>query len=383
MKLNKLSVVALLAMLAFPLATFAFTFNDGDTKLPNPINDDYYTVGENVTLDTPVFGDMMAAGAQVEINAPVSQDVGLVGGNISVKGEVGDDARLAGGDIKVDSIVKSDLVAGGGNITLGEHGFVGGDFVFGAGTVRIDGTVNGNVLGATNELYINNEIKGNVRLVNVEKIAFGPNGKILGDLSYHGEKASPDVTSETVKGKIDFSSTETPVENEDFGSLALNLLSGFSVFGLLSLLFTGLFCLWAFRHFMVHAVDAANLKPLPSLGIGFLVAFVIPVLALVLLITGIGLPLATLLFLAWLLALLAGKLVGILLIGLHAVKADHKSSFPRLFWAFSVGAFAFSILGIIPVLGWIMGLLINLLGMGGLILVLNDLYHSEHKKKLL
>ncbi len=383
MKLNKISTVALLAMLAFPIAAFAFTFNDGETPLPNPITDDYYTAGENVIQDTPVFGDMIAAGGQVQIDAPVSQDLTLAGGNITIKGEIGDDARLAGGDIRVDSIVKDDLIAGGGNITITDQGFVGGDFVFGGGSVRIDGVVNGNLLGATNELFINNEIKGNVRLLGVEKVTFGPNGKVLGNFSYHSQEASPSITSDTVKGKIDFSSSEIPVEKEDFGAVAWGLLAGFSIFGFLSLLFTGLFCLWGFRHFLEHAVDAANLKSLPSLGLGFLITFVTPILGLVLLVTGIGFPLALILLTAWLLILFIGKLVGILVIGLRLVKSDHKSSFPRLFWAFTVGALIFSILALIPVLGWIIRLLLNLLGVGGLLLVLTDLYHSEHKKKII
>jgi hypothetical protein len=381
MKLNKLSALALLALLAFPIATFAFTLGDGKTPLPNPITDDYYTAGDTVTLDTPVFGDMIAAGGQVRIEAPVSQDLTLAGGNITVNGEIGDDARLAGGDIRIESIVKDDLVAGGGNITITNQGFVGGDFVFGGGSVRIDGVVNGNVLGATNDLFINNEIKGNVRLMNVERVVFGPNGKVLGDFSYHSQAAIPGVTPETVKGKIDFSSTKIPVGKNDLGKLAAGLIAGFSVFGFLSLLFTGLFCLWAFRHSMVRAVDAANEKSLPSLGLGFLILFVAPIAAMALLFTGVGLPLSVMVFFAWSLLFILGKLVGVLAIGLRLVKADHKSSFPRLFGAFAVGAFIFTVLGLIPVLGWIAQLLLRLLGIGGLLFVLSGFYQLEHKKK--
>jgi len=372
-----------LALLAFPLAAFAFTFSDGEAKLPETITDDFYTVGQNVSLENPVYGDMMAAGGQVKIDAPVSQDLVLVGGHISIQGEIGDDARLAGGDIQIDSIVKDDLIVGGGTIELGDKGFVGGDFIFGAGSVKINGEINGNVLGATNELFINNEIKGNVRLMDIEKITFGPKGKVLGDFSYRSPKASADITSETVKGKITYSATEMPIDQKDFRKIAWGILSGFSIFGFLSLLFTGLFFLWAFRHFLVIAVGAANTKSLPSLGIGFLAAFVTPVLVLILLVTGIGLPLALIVLLVWGLLLFVGKLVGILMIGMRLIRTNEKSSFPRLYWAFAVGAFLFSVLALIPVLGWILRLLLSLLGIGALLLVLTNLYHSEHKKKII
>ena len=381
MKLKKISSMAILALLFFPLAAFAFSLGEGEAKLTQTLTDDYYTAGQNILLDVPVFGDMIAAGGQAEINAPVSQDLTLVGGNILIQGEIGDDARIAGGDIRINSIIKGDLIVGGGNLTLAEQGFVGGDFVFGSGSVRIDGVINGNVLGSAGELAINGEIKGNVRLVNVERITFGPNGKVLGDFSYRSPNPSAAVTSETVKGKIEHSATEVPIDQRDFRKIAWGILSGFSLFSFLSLLFTGLFFLWAVRLLMVHAVEFGTKKSLPSLGIGFLVAFVTPILALVLLVTGIGLPLALILLASWCLILFVGKLVGVLVVGMLLIKADGKSSFPRLYWAFAVGAFVFSILAMIPVLGWILRFLLSLLGIGALLLVLAGLYQSEHKKK--
>ncbi len=382
MKLKKISSVAILILLALPVVALAFTLGDGETPLPNPISDDFYTAGQSITLENPVYGDMMAAGGQIQIEEPVSQDLTLVGGNISIQSEIGDDARIAGGDIRIGSIIKGDLIVGGGSIAIDDEGFVGGDFVFGAGSVKINGTINGNVLGATNELFINSEIKGNVRLMDIEKITFGPNGKVLGDFSYRSAEASPTVTSETVMGKISYSATEVPMEEKDFRKIAWGVLSGFSIFGFLSLLFTGLFFLWAFQHLLIQASRAAGVKILPSLGFGFLIAFATPAILLVLLITGIGLPLSLILLFAWLLILLIGKLVAILMIGMRLVRSDEKSSFPRLYWAFAVGAFIFSLLAMIPVFGWILRLLLNLLGIGALLLVLANFYKSEHKKKI-
>lgn len=383
MNLKKTIPLALLPVLLFPIAAFAFVFDDGTAAAPPSINNDYYTAGENISLNSSVNGDVAAAGGHVEINAPISQDLALVGGNVSINSEIGDDARIAGGDLQIDSIIKGDLVAGGGNITLGKNGFVGGDFVFGGGNIRIDGTVNGNVLGVANDVWINGEIKGNVRLVNVENIHFGPAGKVMGDLNYHSAKPSPDVKPETVKGQIVYSATEIPVDQKDMGKIALGLLAGFSLFSFLALLFGGLFFLWMLRYLMVHAADTAATRSLPSLGLGFLATFLTPILSLVFLVTGIGLPLGLALFLAWCLLLFVGKLVGVLILGLRLVDADDKSTFPRLFWAFTVGALLYTVIGMIPVLGWILRFMLTLMGIGAFILYQTELFHANRKKKLI
>jgi hypothetical protein len=383
MKIKSISPLVLAVALLFPIAALAFTLDDGKSEPPKLINDDYYAAGENVALNSEVNGDFVAAGGKIIVQAPVSKDVALVGGNVDVESEIGDGARIAGGDVTVNSIVKGDLLVGGGNILLGEKGFVGRDFVFGGGSAQINGTVNGNVLAAVNELTINGPIQGNVKLLNVEKIHFGPQGKVLGNFSYRSEVASPEITPDTVKGKIDYSSTEVPVEEKDMRATAWEILSGFSIFGFLGLLFTGLFFLWAFRYIMTRTAHLSFEKSLPSLGIGLITLITAPILSLALLVTGIGLSLGLVLFTVWCLLLYFATLIASLIIGMKFVEVDDRSSFGRLYGAFALGAFLYSALALVPVLGWFLRFALSILAIGALVLFAHDLYHSEHKKKMI
>lgn len=373
--------VALLCLLLFPMAGFALTFDPTAFEADSGITDDLYTAGEKVELLKPVYGDLIAAGGELEIGAPVSQDLALVGGSISVDAEVGDDARLAGGDVQVDSVIKGDLIVGGGNLVLGKDGFVGGDFVFGGGNVRLDGTVNGDVIGVTGELLINGTVMGNVRLLNVDSLRFGPKGQIKGNLTYRSPSKSPDITSETVTGSVTYSSTESPVEAKDLRAITLEIIAGFSIFGLLTLLFSGLFFLWGFRFLMTLATQTAWSKPLPSLGLGILFLFVTPILSLIFLVTGVGLPMGLIVFALWCILLYLGKLIGLLLIGSRIVRADSKSSTLRLYGAFALGALIYMALALVPLFGWLLRGLISLLGVGALSLTLSSHFHSAHKKK--
>jgi len=382
MKINKIVFIVLLITLVSPLVAYALSFDVDTSKAPEIINNDYYTAGETVILHSTVNGDMAAAGGKIAIESPVSQDLALVGGNISLDSEIGDDVRMAGGDLSINSIIKGDLIVAGGNIRISEKGFVGGDFIFGGGNIVIDGQMNGNMIGAGGQVLINNEIKGNVRLIGVDQVHFGPKGKVMGDFTYRSRQPSAEVTEKTVLGKINHTAREIPIKKGDIRHILLSILAGFSIFGLLALLFSGLILLWLLRNLLIYSALRGYEKNFGSLGIGFLAVFVAPIAILIIMITGIGLPLSFAFLLAWFLLLFLGKVVGVFAVGLRLVSADNKSSFLRIYGAFALGAFIYTILGLIPVAGWILRLLLCIFGVGALVLYGMDLSKTMKKKKL-
>lgn len=383
MNAKKIFGLIALILVLIPSLVFATTFKGGDEIFViETINDDVYLASGLIQLNADVNGDLTAGGGRISIESKVSQDLNLVGGDIVVRAEVGDDARLLGGTILIDSIIKDDLLVGGGSIELTPDSFVGGDFTFGAGNVVLGGVVNGNVFGGAGNIYINNEIKGNVTLYNVDKLQFGPSGKILGNLTYKSDKASESVTGETVLGEIKFKRVDPIITEEDARSFFWKAVAGFSVFKLLSTLFVGLFFIWILRFYMVRSVEIAYKKSLKSFGFGILVLLVTPILFVLFLVSGIGIPLAFLLALMWFLLLFVGKLVAIMMIGMKLIKINDKSSFLRVYSAFALGAFLFIILTLIPVIGWLFKLILVLIGIGGLVIYELEVFHLARKKKL-
>lgn len=382
MKLKKILIIPLLSIILIPSLAFALNFDVGDEVFSSStINDDYYAAGGTVNMKSDVFGDMIITGGQLTIDSKISQDLNLAGGSITVRGEVGDDARLAGGNIKVDTTVKDDLIVFGGNINFGDKGYVGGDLIFGGGNVNIEGKVNGNVEGGGGNIYINNVIAGNVKIWNADKVEMGPNGKVLGNFSYKSVRKSETINNRTVNGAINFTPVEKVVTEKGLQSFTTILFAGFSVFRLLALLFTGLFFIWIFRHYMRNSVETSYKSPLKSFGVGFLILISGPIAAIISLVTGIGISLSFIIMLFWLLALAVGKLVAVLMIGMKLVSVKDKSGFLRAYGSFALGAVIFVLATIIPLIGWLVKFILVTMGIGALVLYEMKLFNLLRKEK--
>lgn len=383
MKFKKLFIIVFLSIFLLPTLTFALNFEVNEEVISSEmINDDYYVAGGSVQIDSDINGDLVVGGGRLMINSIISQDLTLAGGEVTVNGEVQDDARLAGGNITISAIIKDDLILGGGNVILTDTGFVGGDFIFGGGNVIINGMVNGDVMGAGGNVTINNVIKGDVVLYNVDSIAFGQNGRVMGNLSYRSPNPSKTATKQHIRGLIEYEPSKVSVSDKKIQLLTSGILAGFSIFRLLAILLSGLILIWLVRFFMTNSVKAGYTEPFKSLGFGFLALILPPIVALILLITGIGYFLSFLLVLMWLFLIFLGKLTGILMIGMLIVSVKSKSGFWRVYGAFALGALIYILVSLVPIIGWIAQFILILIGMGAVVLHETVVFHLVRSKKL-
>lgn len=364
--MKKIISISLFALLLIPTIAFATNFQVGDEVfVTEVVNDDLYAAGGLVQVDSDVNGDLIIAGGKISVSGNVSQDLTLAGGDIYIKGEVGDDLRIGGGNVIIDSIIKDDLIIGAGNIDLSNESFVGGDITLGGGAVFLNGEVNGDVFGGAGDLFINSQIKGNVKLASVEKIEFGPNGRIMGNLTYKGPNEM-ELKEGAVQGKVNYTASKTTIDEEEIRTFMRTLIAGLSLYKLLAMLFAGLFLVWLLRYYVIHSTKELVESPFKSLGIGFLILALTPILALLFLITTIGLPIAILVLTFWFIALYFGKLMAAMLIGAMVIKLNDKSGFGRTYGAFALGTLVYVLLSFIPIVGWIIKLMLILLGMGAM-----------------
>lgn len=380
MNFKKLSALLVLALILLPTMAFAAMFKgDSEVFLSQDFNDDVYLAGEIVQVDSSINGDLYLAGGNVTVNGQVSEDLALAAGNAVITGEVGDDLRLGAGDAIISASIGDDLIVGAGNLELTADSKIGGDLIMGSGNANLNGAIEGNIYGGAGAVYINNEVKGTVHLPGVDQLRFGPNAKVLGNLKYKSRMEASGLTDGMVVGTIEYSATETPMAG---GEEVAEVFFGFSIFRLLSALFTGLFFVWVARFYLTGSARTSYEKSLKSLGLGFLILFVSPILWLVLMVTGIGLPLAFLLVMAWVIALMVAKLVAMMMIGMKLVKIDDKSSFLRVYGAFAAGAVVFIAIGMIPLVGWVVKMLLMLIALGALAFYELETFRFARKKKL-
>jgi len=382
--MNK-KIIGLIALALFliPTLTFATTFRAAEeVHINETVSDDIYVAGGAVRLTADVDGDVFIVGGQVSIDSVISQDLTITAGDITIRGRMNDDVRVGGGDITIDAFIKDDLIIGAGNIEFTSSSGVGGDVTLGGGNVVVNGPLNGDLIGGVGNLVINNEIRGNVKLLSVDKLQFGPKGRILGDLTYRHTTPFESITNETVAGNINYKAIEKVVSGEAVRGFGWAVIAGFSLYKFLSLLFVGLFFIWILRFFMTNTVQIAYKSPLKSLGIGILVLIVTPIVGALFLVSAIGIPISFLLFLLWLLILFVGKLIAIMMVGMKLVKVDDKSSFLRTYGAYALGTVIVMILVMIPVVGWILKFLLGLIGVGAIAMFELEACRFLRKKKL-
>jgi hypothetical protein len=107
-----------------------------------------FLFGGNVDITQPVEGPVHAAGGNVTVSAPVNGSVWVAGGTVRFASDaaISGDASVAGGSITIDGSIKGNLRAAGGDVRI--NGPVAGDASIAAGTLelgpgaRIEGKLN-------------------------------------------------------------------------------------------------------------------------------------------------------------------------------------------------------------------------------------------------
>jgi len=383
--MKKFFYLILIILMIIPTVAFAVDIRAGDEIfVTRIINDDVYLAGGMIRVDANVNGDLAVAGGNVSINSKISQDLTVVGGDIDINGEITDDLRVAGANIKINAIIKDDLLVGGGNVNLSADSFVGGDLIAGSANLVLNGDIQGNILAGADTIFINGKVNGNVRLMSVDKLRFGPDGRISGDLSYVSVSEF-EFEKGQVLGKITYESASGPLFEGfrgEVGGILFKLVAGFKIYQLLSMLFFGLFLLWAYRFFAFHTVNLAFESPLKDLGIGVITLIVTPIVAVLFMITFIGVPLGLVIFAIWFIILYLATLMAALMIGSKIVRIDEKSSFLRMFGSLAIGALVYVLLGLIPIIGWLVKILITLIALGAMVMYKLELATTLRKKKL-
>lgn len=321
-----------------------------------------YRSGGEVRVSQPVPGDLYAAGGSVVVAAPVAEDAALAGGRVDVLAPVGQDLRVTGGKVGVDAKVGGDLVAAGGNVSVSAGSSVAGDVILAGGDVRFAGQAMKGVKLAGGKLVLAGEVRGNARLYGQE-IQLEPGARILGDLMYASRRALSDQELALVAGRVTREDDSTG-RNEEFSDSWLH--PAFFI----SMLVCGSILLFVFPNAVSGAGQAMRHTPLRSLALGLVLLFALPPVAILFMITVIGIPIGFGLMLVYPLLLLLGYLCAALFVGHAAAGALKQSARTGAAWQVGFLALAlalFSVAARIPVFGGMLVFLFVLTGMGALV----------------
>lgn len=303
------------------------------------INGDLYCAGQTVTISGTVNGDIFCAGQTITFSGTASGSVRLAGQTVNITGKVtnatifAQTATLSGG-----TEVTQDLNGAAQTLTIADKAVVGRDITYAANTIDING-------------YVVRDVK-----VTTEQLTLGAGSTISGNVAYtsvNGVKTSDGL----VIGKITQTiPKEEPKQSYSFG-LAGSLMVAFYMFASVLLLLIVLAALFPSAY--KESAARVGTSPWTTILIGFVALVTMPILLLFVAFTIIGLPIALLLGMLWLVVLMLSGSFSSYYIGSLLLKKQKNAIVIML-----AGGTLLLVLYIIPIVGFFVAMVSTMLGTG-------------------
>ena len=372
-KLNRYFTVLLMLVFicVFTRGAYAFIARTGDSvkiESDEVIKEDLYTAGGDITIDGTVNGDVYAAGQKVTVNGAVRDNAVILAQEVHVTGSVGGTLKAFGQNLEITGNVSEDLLIFGANVEIKDTAKVGGDTLFGARNISIAGPMKKDILGAGQNVTINSTVKGNVRIL-VQNLIIGQSALIGGNLKYVSENEAEVLSGAQIKGVITHSVPEWKEKmRKAFPFILITGIIG-KIIGFFMAIVVGLVFILITPAWMRSLTDSIAEKPGSCAGWGALIFFATPIGILIAAATVIGMPLAGISLLLYLVALYMSQIAVSLLIG-RLIVGREKSAESKavLFGAFVLGLFIISLVRFIPVVGYLILLVCGIFGMGAIVI---------------
>ena len=386
------------------------------------IDDDLFIGGTTVVVDGTVNGDLFAAGRDVVVNGTVNGSLAIAGQSLTLNGKV-TGSVYAGGSVLIlgpNARVERNAFVGAYSLSTRLGSVVGRDLLIGAYQALLSGEVGRDVKAGLGAL----ELRGNVgRDVSIEVgdprsgsaqrammpfygvegvqavdpgLRVSSEAKIGGKLAYRSGVDQASGIAAKPAGGVAFQLTEQAVRDQArrnpvrvFGNWLLGRARE-----LITLLVLGALALWLLPTWIPRLTGKVQQQPLPALGWGLVVVVLGYVGAVVL---AIVILLLALLFWVVTIGGLAGTVLGVgfsslavvwtlfglivsygskLVVAYLAGEWIAQRLGPRLAesrgWALVIGVVIYVILRGIPILGWLVGLAVTLIGLGAMWLVYRE-----------
>jgi cytoskeletal protein CcmA (bactofilin family) len=363
-----LTFVIMMMLTAVPVLAFdarreeTVTVGSGEV-----VDDDLYVGASTIIIDGMVNGELWAAGYTITVNGVVNDSVMVAANMISISGDVGHAVRAAGQTISISGNINGDLMVFGSAVTVASTATVKGDLFVGAANVRIDGLVEGDIKGGGSEVTIGNGVKGNVEL-EVDSLTILPTANIEGDLTYTSEEEADIQSGAQIGGAT--THNLPPVEEEPAKAFPFVLFSGIlgKLTGFLMALVTGLVIILIAPRRLMSIAESIRISPGASAGWGAVVLFVTPIAAILVCLTIVGIPVGLIALVLWGMGLYLAQIpVGLLIGRLIISRFTGMEGRAIMTGALALGLVILTLLGLIPYLGFFIGLAVALFGLGAVV----------------
>ena len=386
--MRKIAIVGaclLFVLVAFSSSVFAqSTFREDEVsrlESDETVNGDYFAAGEKVVVSGTVRGDAYIAGGNIRIDGNIDGDLLVAGGDIEIAGRVGGDVRAAGGDVTVLGDVGKNLtlLAGSGEVLPGAK--LGGNVVALGGDVLVETPVPGSLTSAAGGLTVADSVGNGINAF-VGELNLTSKASVAGDLTYWSEEQADISKEATISGKVIQNKPEKKVDTQQAEKFFAGIKIGFDIFFLLSALLVGLAFAGLLPNFVRRISNMVLGRPWASLGFGFLALIVMPIAAVILMVTVIGLPVGLLTLVGYMALLWLSKVFVSFAVGRRILDLMGRKG-AGLVLSLVLGLVVLGVLDWVPIVGGLVGFVLMLMGMGGYLLTKREMYIELREKKII
>lgn len=367
--MKKITLIILAAFLpimviaAYGLMAENYLLPEGKT-----LNENTYIVAGEAAVGGKINEDLTALAGVIYLTGEISGDAALLAGEISVYGKTEGDVRLAAGRITIGGDVGGDLAVGAGRVAILPKAKIGGEAIIGAGEAIISGSIDKGVSFKGGRLIVNGLVNSSVYFEG-ETLTLGDDAEVVGDLHYNADAEIIVSPGATIKGEQKIGpAIKVPLYWRSVPALLVGLASAaflikFAGILLAALLVAGLFKRFT-RAFVIESFNHFG----KSFLVGAAAAILIPIGALILIITLFGSLLGGFLLAAAALWVLLACFVSVVFLGSLILKVLAKDGEIITDWrAVLVGVLAHALLWLVPLVGPILLVIVGLASAGALL----------------
>lgn len=363
------TLVALVFFCTLAAPAEAVYFGQGDNLFfpkTQKFNETVFLTGKDITIDSDIVGDLICAGQNVIVNGKISGDVMCAGQNLKINGTVEGNVRSVGQQIDINGVVAKNLSVASQNLRLSNSSQVKGDVFYGTQNIDLQGLIGRDLAGGSESITISGSLLRNAKIA-AQKISVSGSAKMGGDLEYYTEKTgTSSIAEKSIKGKVtrhEVVMDEKESLNSEIKKAAPFLMVFKVILSILSSLLVAFLLLYFVPARVSMVTDTIKVHPVKSALVGLAVLITGPIATIITCITVVGLGIAGVIALFYILSLvLAASFVAI---RVGEMLAENYSGLKKsVYLSTSLACLLLGLVTSIPFLGEVIGFIVLLIGLG-------------------
>ena len=362
-----LIALLLVTVVAVPLASAATVISERNPTIAagRTFDEDVYLFGNDVEFDGQATRDVIVAAADITFGASsrVSGNVNVAGNEVHLGGTVERSIRAAGRTVTISGNIDGDVVVAAQTVRVQKGTRIRGDVLLQAQTTTIEGVIDGDLRGHSKSLNLNNgQVSGQVNLAG-DTFHVDGTSRLLGTIRYESNHDPEIANTASVGGTIQ------RVDPTTFSSGDFAIPAGFvwKLYRLVALLLAGLLLVLVLPTGMAVAADGVRRRLPITFIVGTIGLILIPIAALFLMATIVGIPVSVTILAAYGVILYVSQVIVGLALGRWLLPVTWRS-YGRGFnlLAMAIGVIIIGLVRLIPFfpVDQIVALIVAILGIG-------------------